>query len=278
MSPEVLPLQLAGWTAVKTVPLHVAKDLYEYMDGGAELYLSYGVADAISRTYSSPQGDSEVIAEFYDMAESRNAFGVFTQVREDETRLFGQATYSIPGAVLFWKGRYYISISSWTPSKESDIFIKELAAFIDNKINEYGDIPEIVSMLPSEGLITAGYRYFRHHVWINSYFFITDENIFTIDENTDAVIARYEDENDQKRFLLLIKYSHIKEAEEAFEAFGKEFFPEGLINKCHQTAEGKWLATDLSGNFLIAVFNASSRENAFELLSRTGSEIAIKNR
>jgi len=268
----LLPDTLNGWSAAKTVPLLSPKDLYEYMDGGAELYLSYGFGEALSRTYSSTS-NPEVVVEIYDLLESRNAFGVFTQVREKESLLFGQAAYAIPGALLFWKNRYYISISAWEPSIQADKFISEIAAFINSKITAEGQIPEVVSLLPPEGMIPSGFHYFHHPVWVNSYFFITDENIFAIDDKTDAVIARYEEREDQRKYLLIIRYPVMDMAKEAYLAFEKEFFPEGLTGNCLQTEDGKWLGAYLSGSTLIAVFNAASRDSTTKLLNQAIAEV-----
>lgn len=267
MSPDkLLPPELAGWKPNKTVPLHSPGEMYSYMDGGAELYLSYKVVDALSRTYSN--GKSEVVAEIYDMAEARNAFGVFTQIREDETAQFGQGSYSIPGALLFWKGRFYISLSAWEPAEESDLFIKELARFIEGKITEIGDVPGIVKMLPEAGMIPYGFRYFHHPVWINSFFFITDENLFAIDDTTNSVIARYIDNGDERKFLLLIEYTDSEKAQKVFNEFAGKFFPNELPGNGRQSDNGKWTAAKLIGKILTAVFNASSRQGALDLINQ----------
>jgi hypothetical protein len=261
----MLPPDLLGWNAVKTIPLAVPADLYSYMDGGAELYLSYGFREAISRTYVK-QGQPEVVVELYDLSEPRNAFGVFSHARETENLHLGQGACSIPGAVFFWKDKYYISISSWESAAESDDFTLALGRHIDKEITRTGNIPDLVNLLPEEGLVPFGYLYFHHYVWLNSYFYITDANLFKIDDGTNALVARYED-NDQRRYLLLIEYQDPGTTGEAFAAFAKEFFPGGLSEGCVRMKDGTWLAASHSGNVLAAVFNASSRESAGRLLT-----------
>ncbi len=262
---DFLPDTLTGWQAGKTTELKVPTDLYNYIDGGAELYLSYGFNQALSRTYIKA-GKQDVLAEVYDLVEPRNAFGVFTQTREEDHQEFGQGTYRIPGAVFFWKSHYYITLSAWESSPESNEFINELAAYIDAKIQDTGDIPALIKLLPQEGMVPWGFKYFHHYVWLNSFFFISDHNLLQIDEKTDAVLARYA-EGDQRKYLLLVQYADPAAAGQAYASFGKEFFPEGLVENCIRLEDNTWMAAALRGNFVIAVFNALSKQSAGQLLS-----------
>ena len=59
---DLLPDVLNYWRAEKIIPLRVNSDLYNYMDGGAELYISYGFGEALSCTYRK-EGQPEVLAE-----------------------------------------------------------------------------------------------------------------------------------------------------------------------------------------------------------------------
>jgi hypothetical protein len=261
----MLPDQLDGWQAEKSLMLNTPSDLYNYIDGGAELYISYGFGQALSKTYTK-EGNPEVLAEVYDLLEARNAFGVFTQTREEEKSLYGQGTYSLPGAVFFWKDRYYISLSTWDATPEADRFIHSLALHMSACIAHDGEIPALVSYLPREGLIPAGFKYFRHAVWMNAFFFISDHNILNIDEHTDAVIARYA-RGERRMYLLLVQYKDGASAKSAFDNFGKEFFPAGLKDSCISLPDGTWLAAAQSGNLVITVYNGETGDDSRHLLT-----------
>ncbi|MBN2813040.1 MAG: hypothetical protein JXQ80_03125 [Bacteroidales bacterium] len=260
----ILPEQLDGWTAHKTVPLKNHTDMFNYMDGAAELYISYGFGEALSCTYYM-DGQPEVLAEVFDLLAPRNAFGVFTQTRESEISQFGQGTYRIPGALFFWKERYYIALSAWESNSVSDTFVDALAGHIDQKIAGTGIVPAIVDLLPETDRIPYGYKYFHHYVWQNAYFFISDQNLFLIDADADAVMARYA-EGDDRNYLLLIRYVSSEKAGEAFALFGREFFPGGLTGNCIRRDDGRWMAAATEGGYLMAVFNASIADRASGLL------------
>jgi hypothetical protein len=261
---ELLPDQLPGWKADQATPITSHSELYAYMDGGAELFISYGFREAISRTYKR-EGHPDVVAEIYDLGESRNAFGVFSQVRESENLALGQGGYTIPGAVFFWKGPYYMLLSAWEATPETSDLMLLLGSHIQEKITVTGEIPGLVKALPETGLVPFGYLYFHHYVWLNSYYFISHDNILFIDDNTHALLAKYGDP-ESRQYLLLIQYAGNARAAEAFASFGASFFPEGLEENCILLEDNSWLAAGLTGSLVAAVFNASSREVARQLL------------
>lgn len=259
-----LPDTLSGWQADKTTPLGSPGDLYGYMDGGAELYLSYGFREAISRTYIR-EGLPEVQVEIYDLAEPRNAFGVFTQSRESENITLGQGGYEMPGAVFFWKDCYFIALSAWESEPASREFMLALGGYIEKLIPGKGSLPQVLRWLPEEGLASFGYIYFRHPVWLNAYYFIAHDNILLIDENTDAVLGKYGDP-ENRQYLVLVHYPGHEKAERAFASFGKSFFPEGLVDQCIRLEDNTWMAAQCAGRLITAVFNAPSAKEAKLLL------------
>ena len=261
---DLLPDTLQGWNVDKSIPLTTLKDMYSYMDGGAELYISYGFREGLSRTYKK-ENQPEVIAEVFDLNESRNAFGVFSQTREKENLRLGQGAYSLPGAVFFWKDQYYFSLSAWESTPETEGFLRALGDYSANKIPVTGEVPALLKLLPEEGLVPFGYLYFHHYIWLNSYYFITDANLLHIEDNTDALLAKYSDA-EHRQYLLLIQYNNKENAAEAFASFGQGFFPEGLVDNCIRLEDNTWLAASLSDNMIAAVFNGTTRQSTNQLL------------
>ena len=75
---ELVPGAVGEWRVEGEDRLYDRQGLYEYIDGGAELYISYGYERLFSRTFSKP-GQPSMIVDLFDMGSSRNAFGVFSQ-------------------------------------------------------------------------------------------------------------------------------------------------------------------------------------------------------
>jgi hypothetical protein len=208
------------------------------------------------------EGQPDIIVDVFDMGRSQNAFGVFTHSREKISQEFGQGSQYTAGLLLFWKDRYYISILASPETPESRVAVYEIGRVVNSRIPRKGELPAILKHLPTEQLEEASIRYFHHHVWQNSYYFITEENIFHIDEDTDALLARYTDLG----IMLLIEYPDQEDAEKALQDFYQSFLPESPEGKITQIEDGSWTAAQVSNGLLAAVFNAQSETDVKTIL------------
>jgi len=268
-----LPGQVDGWLMTERLMLDTRQSLYDYIDGGAELYISYGYKSALSCRYVK-EGQPEVTAEIFDLGNASNAYGIYSQTRDKEEADYGQGSYYVSGAQFFWKGRYWVSLITSETTDESVKLLHTLAGWIDGKIDETIEPPAILSVLPAEGLVPGGSLYFHHYIWLNSYYFIASDNILGIDENTHAVLAKYGTPED-RLYLLAIQYTDHAKAEEAFASFGRHFFPEGLDGYCIRLEDNSWLAAAVFDSLLVVIFNGIHREKAIEMLEKVSD--LIKN-
>lgn len=248
-------------------------NLYDYIDGGAELYLSYGFNTVISRRYTCP-AEMDIVVEVFDMKDVRDAFGVFSNMREKNQHEFGQGSQQIEGSLIFWKDHYFVSLSTHKNTGKSVAAIKKIAAFIDNAIPVKGEIPGIIDLLPQQNLVTEGYCYFHHYIWLNCYYYIANYNILDVDDHTDAVIAKY-GSPDKRSYLLLVQYPDEKAAQTAYSKFVSEFSPELKTADAIKLKENGWHTAMLNGTLFVSVFNAQNKEEAIQLLKRVKSKDQI---
>ena len=247
---------------------YTGKELYDYINGGAELYLSYGLVSMTGCKYNGT-GLPQITVEIYEMTDPKNAFGVYTQSRDKEESDYGQGSQSFPDFILFWKDNYFVIVNSQAVVPESRKAIQYLAKLIDESIPGTGDKPSIVDLLPKEGLAPAGFLYFHHYIWLNAYFFIADYNIINIDEHTDAVLAKYGDA-DARSYLLMAEYPDEEKAGEAYKQLRDKYAPECTPDNPFVQLEDKtWFTIWMKGNKLGAVFNGVSKEKTEELYQST---------
>jgi len=265
--PPMLPEHFMSYHITDTLN-YTNKNLYDYIDGGAELYLSYGLAGMTGCKYN---GDSlpQVTVEIYEMTGSKNAYGVYTQSRDKEELIYGQGSQSFPDFILFWKGKYFVIVNTQEVTPESQKAIQYLAKLIDESIPETGDKPSIINVLPKEGLAPTGFLYFHHYIWLNAYFFIADYNIINIDEQTNAVLAKY-GEADARSYLLLVEYPNEDKANEAYKQLKSKYAPEATPDNPFVRLEDKtWFTVWMKGNKLGAIFNGVTKEKTEELYKST---------
>ena len=73
-----------GWALEGPVKTYTPDDLFEYINGEAELYLQYGFKDLVSGFYLKDKDEKQgVSADIYRMASPLEAFGLYTPVPGD---------------------------------------------------------------------------------------------------------------------------------------------------------------------------------------------------
>lgn len=265
---RLLPRNPDGWGNTRTDHLYTPETLYDYIDGGAELYLSYNMKEVASRIIS--QGDNEIRIEVFDMQEAKNAFGVFTHTRTKDQRQYGQGSQEFVGALIFWKGRYFVAITANDNNREISDAMHQLGQQIEARITEEGETPAILNLLPTENLDEDGFLYFHHYIWLNAYHYISNENILNISDKCDAVLAKY-GKKEKRTYLLIIRYPDETKAREGYSSLLSELY-EGDDDP-QMIEDGSFIGSALTGKYLQVVFNAATAVEASELLNLTENKI-----
>ncbi|MGB9746640.1 MAG: DUF6599 family protein [Bacteroidales bacterium] len=251
--------------AAENTRFYAGNKLYEYIDGGAELYLSYHYRKCISRTYVHGS-EPEIITEIFDMGNSFNAYGVFSNMRETENTEYGQGCQRLKGSVLFWKDRYVVSLMTPRETSVSVETMNRIASHIDHAIPGSGSRPFILNFLSQEGLRPENILYFTHFSWQNAYYFLGSDDILMIGTKTPSVWVRY-GTPERRIFLLLIKYNNQTKAKKALSVFQSSFGAGKDVKVPSQLEDGSYFSMVQIDNFLCGVFNASSKD---EIAAMTG--------
>ena len=265
---SLLPFPTGPWTTSSDPRHFTGEQLYEYIDGGAELFLSYNYREAVSQKYVS-DNEPEVVADIFDMGTAANAYGVFCHTREKQTEEFGQGAQVYEDAIIFWKDRYYVSLMAYDLSEKATEFLHQLASSIDSGIPGEGPLPEILKILPEQYLDYNSVLYFHHYIWQNNLGYLTGENLLNISDHTDAVLAKYRD-NDQTASVLAIKYPDEAGATTALAAFQEQFEFEDDSYPV-RIEDQTWWAASGYGRYFLLVFAGTDKDFATSLLNQLKS-------
>ncbi|HSW40005.1 MAG TPA: DUF6599 family protein [Acidobacteriota bacterium] len=260
---KALPDEIDGF--VKTTSDRYDPDtLYEYINGAAELYISYSFREMRAVRYTAGDGNREIVIDIFDMGSSHDAFGVFSHGRESEDQRVGQGSEYFKGMLNFWKSRFYVAMLAFPAGPASEATLFKLANIISEGIADKGPLPPIVGILPQSGLINESVRYFHHYIWLNSFSFVADKNILDIDNTTPSVLARYQ-RNGQSATLLIIIYPENGRAETAAEMFRRQkSFPPGT--DVAPAAKSRFQGCRVRDRLLVAVLDAGSDDLAKTLM------------
>jgi len=118
-------------------------NIFDYMDGEAEIYLPLGFSVLYTERYRKPGTDKLILVEVYDMGSSNGAGGVFEVYSRKGGRKIegiGSAAWTDNSFILFWRNRYFFRIGpdpsaeTYTPPDLKDLF--ELSCKIDQVVGE----------------------------------------------------------------------------------------------------------------------------------------------
>ena len=261
----MLPPAVDGWKKSGPPEIYDRKTLFKYIDGGAELYISYNFEKLTSFRYVRGN-DEEIKIDLFDMGNSNNAYGVFSLGRESMSTEVGQGSEYSSGLLNFWKDRFYVSLLGYPESKEKHQVILKLGAEISRLIPREGPEPVILSYLPSEGLIAESIRYVHHYIWLNSHYFISNDNILLIDPKTETVLAKYNSANG-KYILILLKYTSSQQAQAAEENFLSQYLSEASSGVM-RIKNGRFAGIRRSGTFLAVVLDAADKKTVEDVLAQ----------
>jgi hypothetical protein len=152
--------EVEGWTRAGDVSQYDADNLWEYIDGAAEMFVEYDVQSC--RTADLTSGDVTVTVDLYDMGTPLNAFGVYKQESAgDGVQLAGavEAVISPPYQALLLKGATYVKVNA-VEGELTEAVARNLLEAIAAALPGDTTYPSELSLLPEEGKISGseGYR------------------------------------------------------------------------------------------------------------------------
>jgi len=224
----------------------------------------------ISQPYVRDDG-AEIRLDVFDMGSSASAFGVFSHSRETVDRFVAPDVESeyASGLLTFWKGRYYVSILAYPETDEKRKVVQKLGRHIAAAIAGESKKPAILKRLPGQHLLHHTIRYFRHYIWLNSHFFISNENILNIDQRSEAVLAKYSLGAGEAKpvVLLLVSYPNHVDARAAYDGFLNKYLSGGEKGFKRMAKDG-WVGSIQNGRLLAIVFNTISKQQSKDLLTK----------
>jgi hypothetical protein len=262
---KILPDKVDRWSRVEPSATYAPATLSSYIDGGAELYLSYNFKGSLAVKYRDAS-ENEIAVDIFDMGSSYDAFGVFAHTRETDTKDFGQGSEYAAGLLTFWKGRFYVSVLAYPETPASKNAVTALGKAIESGIKDDGPLPPILALLPTENLQPETVRYFHHYIWLNSFSFVSNENVLNIGSDTPATLAKYKTPG-SSLFLLLVRYPDAPRAEAAAKQFDEKILG-GTKDGIKQTEGGRWSGLKRRGALLGIVLNAADAASVGNILSK----------
>ncbi|UCC40923.1 MAG: hypothetical protein JSV96_05675 [Candidatus Aminicenantes bacterium] len=268
---DLLPHEIHGWKAGEKDEVYDQQTIFDYINGAGEVYRAYNFELLLARRFAK-EGQPNIIADLFKMASAKDAFGVFTHDLEGEDAGIGQGSTYKGGLLSFWKGQIFVSLYSEEETEEAKNMLFALGKIVASAIKEEGEMPDIVSLLPQENLVEKSAHYFHNHLILNYHFYVSDENILLLDQESEAALGVYK-ENDERAYLLVVSYPEKDKVSKAYVSFTKAYMPDAAEPGLVKTEDQKWTAARIKNDFLIVIFNAQTDSSAKEMIKSVEKNI-----
>ena len=263
MIKELFPDQIDGWQPDGEFETYDRDGIFTYIDGAGEVYRMYDFREVWVRHYEK-DGAPKITVEIFDMGKPEDAYGVFQHASQGGSAGIGQDSEFNGGLLSFWQDRYYVTLMPEQLTDETEQAVRNAAQEISRRIGETGQVPKIVSYLPEENRVQNSLKFFHLHTSLNYHYYLASENILNLNKNVDAALAIYEPE---RAYLALFAYPSSEDAEEARSSFISVYIPEAGEDGIYEIQPDKWTTIERSGRYLIAVFDADSKEHCLVLIN-----------
>jgi hypothetical protein len=268
-----LSQDVLGWKTDGQDKVFTRRTIFDYMDGGGEIYLAYDFRQLVAREYAKP-GAPRIVAEVYQMASSKDAYGIFTHDTDGQPAAVGQTAIYSAGLLRFWKDRFFVRLQAEDETPEVKTALMTLGSQIALGIPREGSKPSLLMALPPQDLIEPSVHYFHTSVSLNIHYFLDDSNLLSLNSRTEAILARYQQGGD-KPYLLVVRYPNPGDAQAAFEQFSKAYLREAAAGNAvfRQLEKGQFARGRREERVLLLVFEAGSRASAEKLLELAASRV-----
>jgi hypothetical protein len=202
---ESLFPQIPGWKITQEDPVYNANNLWDIIDGAADLFLEYDFVDLHIARYNSTDS-IEVKVELYRHGSDVNAFGMYSQERDTEYNFIqlGVQGYLQQGVLNFLTGSYYIKLSTYQTGSKAQEAMLTIGRTLADHLKQNNATPKLFQIFPVEGKLPNTEQYvarnflgysFLNSAYVAMYKDSSEFKIFVIEsatpEKANAMFAEY---------------------------------------------------------------------------------------
>lgn len=153
---------LDGWAIVDGPTVYSADGLFEYLNGGAPLYLKYGFEELAHARYQLGADElASVTIDVFRMSSELGAFGLYSSIRPPAVspREWGAEGYRSGSVAAAWRGSVYVHGEA---DDERPELIDALDRMVESVCRSAGGTtsrPSILEPLPGRGLVAGSEQY-----------------------------------------------------------------------------------------------------------------------
>jgi len=252
---------ITGWKIKEDTKVYTSEDLWELIDGAAEIFISYYFEDLRIAEYNKK--DQVIRVELYRHKTPADAYGMYSSERMPDYSLIktGSQGYKSEGVLNFLTGNYYIKIMSVGTGTVDESTLTLLAEKVNEQLAQPDYLPSELNLFPQEGKLYLSDNYIAQNYLGYSFFrsaFLTRYN-----KPTDFQLFIIHLEPDEIQMILQSYFQMIKE--DKVQKKGDLFIVKDLFNGIIYLRQVK--------GYLIGVLDTDNELIATEYIEKVVSKI-----
>jgi hypothetical protein len=173
---------LKGWNFSREPECFRGEELFDLINGGADLFYEYSFEKVMNAQYAEKEG-SKIQLEIYEMDSDSSAYGIFSSIYNSSEVGRDIGLYSVLNEqyIAFVKDRYYINIA-WLLKKDArQEYLVSLAKMVETNITSRGKLPELLLRM-DEVRYNGIPVYFRGNIALSNVYYFDFKDHFQIDQ------------------------------------------------------------------------------------------------
>ena len=165
-SADALLSRLEGWKLIEKPLSFLPENLFEYINGAAEIYLAYDFRSLTVMQFGQEGSPVNLSAEIYEMATSNNAFGIYSAERFPDNNFIpvGVQGYIEEGALNCLIGKSYVKLICFEGGEKCGDYLKLAAEAIEDLVPGETTFPSSLQYFPREGLLANSEKFILRNV------------------------------------------------------------------------------------------------------------------
>jgi hypothetical protein len=205
--PSAIPGQefAAAWAKAGPLRSFTGQDLFNQIDGGAEIFLEFGFVSLRVQAYT--RGQAELTLNAYEMEGAASALGIYLMKMGRETPFpeIAARNSSEESQLTIVKSRYFVQVDNLGDVRASKAEAAALAnAFLAGVAEESAPTP--LGLLPAEGKVAGSERLIRGPYGLQPYFTFGEGDILSLGGRIFGALAEYRMADGPAFLRLIVPY------------------------------------------------------------------------
>ena len=157
----------SGWALEGPIKKYTGEDLFEYINGEAELYFQFGFKSLTAGHYLRDANENlGITADIYEMGSDLEAFGIYANYRKPEAEpgKAGTEGFVNPSQLMFYQGRYFVQLNASGVATQDQAVFMNLAGLISRNLPVLSKSPPELDLLKIPALIPKTEKYIPQSV------------------------------------------------------------------------------------------------------------------